>query len=159
METLQISKSNALKAFNGAKDEGRTLLFEIFGEEVFSQKITDRIKTFQDAIEIVEPSENLSVLLSYNGIDKVLLSAQAAAKLMIIAEALNEAWKPNWDNSSQYKWAPWFRLDKPGFRFNVSFYYDAYAGSSGGSRLCFHSEELANYAGQQFLDIYKDLLA
>ena len=159
METLKISKTNALKAYNGAKDEGKSLLTDLFGKEVFNQKITDRVKTFEDALTIVEPSDNLKTLFVYNGIDPVLLAAQAHAKLCVITEALNEGWKPNWNNSSQYKWAPWFYLNDPGFRFDVSTIWNsASAGPSCGSRLVFHSEELSDYAGKQFLEIYKTML-
>jgi hypothetical protein len=29
-------------------------------------------------------------------------------KLVIIAQALNEGWKPNWSDYNQYKYYPWF---------------------------------------------------
>jgi len=61
----------------------------------------------------------------------------AQAKLVIIAEALNEGWKPNWDNTSEWKYYPWFWMDKPGFRFNDSICAGTYAGAGAGSRLCF----------------------
>jgi hypothetical protein len=159
METLQISKKNAITAFNKADEKGKVLLADLLGKENLSQKITDRVKTFEDACEFVEPSENVQILLRYNGIDPVMLAAQAHAKLCIIVEALNEGWKPNWNNNNQYKWSPWFKMDSPGFRFGASGLWFMHASSSGGSRLVLHSEELANYIGKQFLSIYQTMLS
>lgn len=78
-------------------------------------------------------------------------------KLLIIAEALNEGWKPNWKDSGEYKWYPWFQMQSSsGFRF-----VDAlccYSLSRVGSRLCFKSEALAKYAGTKFKKLYKEYM-
>jgi hypothetical protein len=116
--------------------------------------IMDRIKTFEDACKEtgIYPSE-LSV--SGEGItDDHMKGIAAFHKLTIIAKALNGDWTPDWNNSSEYKYYPWFNMEN-GFVF--------YACGSDcqlsvvGSRLCFKSDELATYAGKQFLDLYKDL--
>lgn len=154
METLQISKSNALKAYNGAKEEGKTLLTNLFGDEVFvSQKITDRVKTFEDACAITGDDPEADQFTEGTS------DENAYHKLKVIIRVLNEGWKPNWDNSNQYKWYPWFYMNKPGFRFGVAYFSRSRTTAFGGSRLCFSSEELAKYAGNQFLDIYKDFLS
>lgn len=72
---------------------------------------------------------------------------------MIIAQALNGTWKPDWSDSSQYKWYPWFYMNGPGFRFDHARY--DFTTSLVGSRLCFKSEAIATYAGKQFLELYK----
>jgi len=78
-------------------------------------------------------------------------------KLVIIAEALNEGWKPTWKNDEEYKYYPWFEMESSkGFRFCVARYY--YSVSDVGSRLCFRSRELAEYAGKTFLKLYKDYM-
>ncbi len=153
METLQISKSNALTAYKRADQSGKTLLENLFGKETIAQKVTDRVKTFEDAcLEVGEVST--SDRFSQGSPDD-----NAYQKLKVIVRALNEGWKPNWDNSSQYKWYPWFYLNSAGFRFDGSLYGYSASHSSGGSRLCFSSEALATYAGKKFEYIYKDLLA
>jgi len=73
--------------------------------------------------------------------------------LKMIVEALNDGWKPDWSNLSEYKYYPWFDLASSGFRFDV--YADWNADSVFGSRLCFKSRELAEYAGKIFLEEYK----
>lgn len=120
-----------------------------------NKPITDRVKTFEDALAIVGASENVKILLSYNGLDKDMLSHKAHAKLTIIAKALNEGWIPDWKNHSEYKYYPYFEMNgKTGFVFGVS-YYD-FGDSTVGSRICFHTRELADYAGRNFLSEYRD---
>ena len=79
-------------------------------------------------------------------------------QLMVIAEALNEGWTPDWSNGEWDKWYPWFKMDDSSSagRFSFSDSVNQRSGSSVGSRLCFKSKDLATYAGTQFLDIYKD---
>jgi len=159
-ETLSIQKANVLKAHSKGDAFQKGLLETLFGKEVFSQKITDRIKTFEDARDMVVPASelpNLSVLMDYPGINKDIISARAQAKLSIIARALNEGWTPDWKNSSQYKYFPWFKANPSGSGLSCNDYVCALANSCIGSRLCFKSAELAEYVGKQFEALYNDL--
>lgn len=134
----------------------QTLTVKLFNEEVQKPvgSITDRIKTFEDACKEtgIYPTE---LTVSGTGItDDHMRGIAAFHKLTIIAKALNGDWKPDWNNSSEYKYYPWFDLEN-GFVFYV---YDCLSQSSCvGSRLCFKSSELATHAGKQFIDIYKEL--
>ena len=155
---IEELEKNAIAAFDEASDENKKLLMNLFGKNKFKPKsIMERVKTFEDACAIVQPGENLKILLDYDGHDGDLLSSQAHLKLTIIAKALNEGWQPDWTNSSEYKYVPWF-IDKPGFGLS-------YHGCDGwttatfvGSRLCFRTKELAEYAATQFADIYNTFL-
>jgi hypothetical protein len=76
----------------------------------------------------------------------------AHAKLVIIAEALNGGWKPNWNNTNEWKYYPWFRMSGSGLAYGdcaIDFSL-----SSVGSRLCFKTRDLAEYAGKQFKKLY-----
>jgi hypothetical protein len=111
------------------------------------------IKTFEDACAKLQlnPETVLPDLIGFpSQHQKALLSH---AKLVIIAEAVNDGWKPNWDDEDEYKYYPWFDMEK-GFVF-YSFDYDG-QGSNVGSRLCFRSREIAMYVGKQFKGLYKD---
>ena len=157
METLEIKKENALKAYDGANEKGKKMLENLFGRKTFLKKVTDRIKTFEDALAEVGASDEVRVLLAYTGSDPVFLAAVNFTKATIICQALNEGWVPNWDNSSEYKYYPWFKMAvSSGFR------YDGCVGdftySAVGSRLVFKSSELAVYAGTQFTEIYKSFM-
>ena len=80
-------------------------------------------------------------------------------KLMVIVEALNDGWKPDWNNSGQPKYFPWFDMEKDknnpiGFRLSVVLVCCTY--SYVGSRLCFQKREVAEYAAKTFLKLYRD---
>ncbi len=122
MQTIEITKDNAIAAYNAADKNGKKLLAALLGEKNLLQKITDRVKTFEDAIEVVGGvSENVKILLDYNGADPDMISSQAHMKLTIIARALNEGWQPDWSDRSQYKYIPWFE-HKAGFGLSYGDY-------------------------------------
>jgi hypothetical protein len=125
-----------------------------------SSKITDWIKTFEDACREmgIELDSKIAIEAPAELADD-LKSIGAYAKLTIIARALNEGWKPDWTDSNQYKWHPFFEANKKaGFGFSRTRYGYWLTHTSVGSRLCFKSEALAKYAGEQFIDIYNDFL-
>lgn len=146
MKNLQIDEKNALKLYPSVSPEFKTLLHDTFGEKFFQQKITDRIKTFEDACEV------LGLDPKHAGFEYGSADTVAYTKLKVIIEALNEGWKPDWNNTDEPKYYPWFYMNKPGFRL-----YDVYAdyyGSDVGSRLCFQKRDVAEYAVKQFIDLY-----
>jgi hypothetical protein len=152
-ETLVITKAKAIQAYFNANDETKKLLANLFGEEILSQKITDRIKTFEDACELLGLAPE-DVLPN----SKIANSAVAAvAKLFIIAEALNEGWKPDWQDSDQNKYMPWFE-DNSGVGLSFDDVGHWGADTYVGSRLCFKSRELAEHAARQFKEIYNDFI-
>lgn len=158
-KTLQIDEQNARKIFAESSPEFKQTLIDTFGADYFNQKITDRIKTFEDALkEVGDVSGNMIILLAYNGTDKDLIASQAFAKLTIIARALNQGWRPDFSDSNQKKWYPWFKYNGSGFGFSHTVYDCTFTYTYSGSRLCFATEELAEYAGTQFIQIYNDLL-
>ena len=118
------------------------------------------IKTFEDAcnaIGLQQPELVIPDFLSFPSTDRQAMIAHA--KLVIIAKAINGDWVPDWTDSSQWKYYPWFKM---GSSSGVGFSYDGCddwdTGSSVGSRLCFKSSDLAKHAGQLFeQEIYKPL--
>ena len=105
----------------------------------------------------------------------------AYLKLRIITYALNEGWKPQYTNRER-RWYFWYELinkeryDKlsaeeksrvvgrgsvnEGAYYGLVYAHPNYAslgsGTGYGSRLAFKSEELAEYAGKQFVEIYEE---
>lgn len=119
-------------------------------------KITDKIKTYEDACKDlnIDPIENLPFKEVATPDQKAI---NAFAKLIIIVKALNEGWTPDWKNSSQWKYYPWFRMGGSvgsGFSFGGSVY--DYSSSGLGSRLVLKNDELATYVGNQFKELYED---
>lgn len=184
---LKISAENALAAYNNTDANGRELLEHLFGKDIFQPKdIRDRIKTFDDALhelgdkhELVKDYKNLIVC---DCIPKDIISF---AKLRIIAEALNEGWKPTFKDG-ECRYYPWFyiytkkeyeELDEVekkeccvvGRSFSSAsasggVVYMSVGGASMysdagyGSRISFKARELAEYCGKQFIDIWADFL-
>lgn len=116
-----------------------------------------KIKTFAQACKVkgINPKELPSVSMLPKRHQKAII---AFYMLTIIAEALNGDWKPNWNNWSQSKYYPYFTKNQSGFGFSRT-YYDYWITSTFvGSRLCFKSREIAEYAGTQFKKLYSDFL-
>ena len=151
MEILQIDKANALKAHEGASIKGKILLENLFGKNIFLKDVKDRIKNFDDVL-----SENGLIKEDFENSCKGLEPDEIAyRKAKLVCLAYNEGWKPNWDNSKEYKYYPWFKM---GAGFSYYDYDNCSAASTVGSRLCFKSGDLAKYAGQLFeQEIYKPL--
>ncbi|MBS1775340.1 MAG: hypothetical protein JSS64_03565 [Bacteroidetes bacterium] len=150
MQQLVLDKKTARKLYPSASPEFKTMLEETFSKAFFPQSITDRVKSFEDACEVL--GYNPNTVLPHPTLTEDSEAIIAFAKLSIIRKALNEGWKPDWNNSSQYKYYPWF--DMRGAFSYVSYGWSA--GSHVGSRLCFKSRDIAEYAAHQFLDLYRD---
>ncbi|MGN6491202.1 MAG: hypothetical protein ACTHLE_04340 [Agriterribacter sp.] len=148
MKTLSLSDQDARKIYPSAIPELKTILEANWGKSFFSQKITERVKTWEDVCR--EANEDPDDIIYRTGTADEI----AYKKLKVIIRVLNEGWSPNWNDSSQRKWYPWFYLSSPGFRFLVTHFEFTYA--IVGSRLCFKSEELCEFAAKQFTSIYKD---
>jgi hypothetical protein len=127
------------------------------------------ISSFEDACKFrgLDPAKCLPDLSMFPADHQQALLA--TAKMFIIAEALNQdpetkqCWKPDWNNWDEYKYTPWFDLEvdkdnTSGFRFDGSNYALVDTDSTGGSRLCYRSRDISNYAGQQFLSLYKEMM-
>ena len=114
-----------------------------------------KIKTFKDACKKlgIDPAK----LPDLNGIPEEFHKPVIAGyKLMIVYKAINNGWKPDWSNYSQYKYYPWFEVLSSGFGFSGSYCFYAYARTDVSSRLCTDTSEKALYIAKQFEGIYKD---
>lgn len=180
-KNIQIQQENVLNAYKNASDEQKELLEHLFGREVFKPvDVKERIKTFADAAKAVGIEDPEEWESGYSDVEPDIL---AYFKLRIITKALNEGWEPKFI-PGEYRWAPYFLLytkeeiEKMNAetRARVVYRSNNYANSSGGvsyayanhdsanvhanigSRLAFKSEELAEYAGKQFTEIYADFI-
>jgi hypothetical protein len=120
------------------------------------------IETFEEACAAkgLDPQKVLPDVTAFpQQHQKALL---ALAKLIIIIDALNGDWQPDWNNYDERKYFLWFDMETEentpsGFRLGCA--ACNCTASRVGSRLCFRSRELAEYAGEQFIDLYKDYMA
>jgi hypothetical protein len=136
-----------LKNLQDSFGKFKQMFDDIVGKSPKKGDYTD-IKTFEDACEDqgVTPEQ---VISANDTPDET-----AYKKLKVVSRAINGDWKPDWDNSNQKKWYPWFNLSS-GLGFSDAVYDFDRTAASVGSRLCFESEGKAKYAGNQFLDLYK----
>ena len=148
---------------------------------------TERVKTYEDAVNelgndhpLVEAASSAEWRFT-NSEDKDII---AYLKLRVIVAALNDGWKPQFVPGER-RWYPWYELiskdeydamsddekqerrcvgrsgnDAVAYGGLVSSY--AFSASSlsyafVGSRLAFKTEELAEYAGKQFAELFADL--
>ncbi len=152
-KTLEISNEQALTLYPSATKEWKTILEENFGIEFFNPKtIFDKVKTFEDACN-VKGINMFEWFDKYNNIPKHIL---AEMQLEIIIEVMNEGWTPNWKDSSEYKWYPYFDLGGSGFSLYGCLTRNSVSGV--GVRLCTKNEDLCRYIATQFIDIYKDYM-
>lgn len=152
--------------------------------------VTERIKTFEDACS--ELGEDNILVQAYrtaefntSGNQKDLSDVVAYFKLRIIAEALNEGWKPTFDKD-EWRHYPWFYVytkkeyeelnedEKKSCRVplrsnshasaygGLVFTNAIHAGSNScahiGVRLAFKTIELAEYCSKQFINEWADFL-
>jgi hypothetical protein len=114
-----------------------------------------QIKSFKDACKMLK-LDPVKVLPKVTGVPKKhQQSIIAYAMLIIITEAANEGWKPNWKDSNEWKYCPWFDLSS-GSGLSYDDYDNLHSYSYVGSRLCFKSRELCDYHAKKFIKLYKD---
>lgn len=151
MTELTLKKSTARRLYPEAPGWFQKVLNESFGEDFFSEREFTEIKTFEDACNElgIDPDEE------FNGND--LSDEVAYKKLKIVVKAINQGWEPDWDNTDQRKYWPYFKLSSGfGFSSAVCIYGSTY--TYVGSRLCFETEEKCKYAATQFIDLYEQFL-
>ena len=142
------------------------------------KNITNRIKTFDDALEELGP--NHSLVKEYEAICKADVTENTIvySRLCVITAAMNEGWRPRFVKE-EYRYFPYFYLytneeisrmseeekSRVVFRSNSSAY--AYGGvayacayndsvyvANVGSRLAFKSSVRAAQFGRKFADLY-----
>ena len=148
--------------------------------------IQERIKTFEDAMAELgdeHPAVRSYNSVKYGYAADKEPDIMAYLKLRIITTALNEGWTPQFTEGER-RWYAWYDLlDKEdldgmteeekkerrvvgrasgnacasgGLVCSHASNVSTYSSAVSGSRLAFKSEELAEYAGKQFIEIYAD---
>ena len=155
--------------------------------ERIEKPITERIKTFTDALEELGSEHPLvKQYMAANGNEAFTRNTIAYIKLQIVAAALNEGWRPQFAEY-EYRWFPWFTLlteeelkeksekwkakhklwlfggfSSYGSSCGLASVYSSlawsYANSPISARLAVKSEEISDYFGNQFIDIWAEYL-
>ncbi|MEN6423559.1 MAG: hypothetical protein ABFD76_16595 [Smithella sp.] len=160
MKDETISRVDLIKRFEKGTKTQKAALTEFFGEDFFKVSITDRVKSFEDACEVLGRSTAIPDLMMLP--TKHRDSMIAYYKLCTITEALNEGWVPDWADTDEYKWFPWWYVSTDRSAAGLAFAFTntsaAIPNAYYGSRLGFKTEKLARYAADQFKDLYEAFL-
>lgn len=153
-------------------------------EQKDNRPITERVKTFEDACQILGiDAEAIQEQWESAGLD--MIDEIAYQKLRIITAALNEGWEPDFTNPDEYRYYPYLCLwtkeeleqktdewkDERnlqlwrgggdsnagaacGLASATSDYAWSYAIADISARLAHKTEELAIYSGKQFTELW-----
>lgn len=159
MDTLQLTKADAKTLYGKSNSATQKWLEGKFGKETFQPSTMELIKTWPDACKATgeHPVKSLPYPKPVNDEQEAI---NAFAMLSIIRRALNGTWEADWNNSSQPKYYPWMRINlsnPSGSRLSYGDYANVSSGTAVGSRLCFPSKEVAEYAGKQFAAVYEKM--
>lgn len=162
------SKADAQEKVMDMVEEDSVSVFNFRIEEREYEDITNRVKSYADACKVlgIEPMDEDSMKAQGFRPDEI-----ARRQLETITEALNEGWKPNWADTDEYKYYPYFYIevsevqtedDTNGANAGLSCARTGTAATTTiayvGSRLCFHDRETACYAGRTFTNLYAQIL-
>lgn len=154
--------------------------FDFILEEIECKEVNEFITNFEEARKHLggKPNADFIVskkILSGNCVNledvtrlvtdinpKHLKALIALNKLFTIAQAWNkeDGFEPDFSNRSQTKWFPWFVYsDKAaGFVFAYANHTATTTNATIGSRLCFKTSARARQFGEQFIDLWNQVL-
>lgn len=160
-------------------DDGFLTPFDFTLEVVECQDVNETITNFDEARAFLggKPNNDYTVskkVLSGNCVQladvthlvqdvnpKHIKALIALNELFTIAQAWNKAddFVPDFSNSMQDKWFPWFVYDKgaAGFVFAYTYGAPSYSYALIGSRLCFKTRNRAIQFGKQFVGLYNQV--
>ena len=160
-------------------DDGFLTPFDFTLEVVECQDVNETITNFDEARAFLggKPNNDYTVskkVLSGNCVQladvthlvqdvnpKHIKALIALNELFTIAQAWNKAddFVPDFSNSMQDKWFPWFVYDKgaAGFVCAPTYHAPSYSTANFGSRLCFKTRNRAIQFGKQFVGLYNQV--
>ena len=161
-------------------DEDYLTPFDFAIEEIEIKDVNDAITDFEKARKHLggKPNGDFTVskkILSGNSVNlqevtrlvndinpKHVKALIALNELFTIAQAWNKEddFTPDFSNRNQTKWFPWFVYsdDAAGFVYAYTNYTASSAYANFGSRLCFKTSARARQFGEQFIDLWNDVL-
>ena len=175
MDTIIADRNEDLDS----DDDGFLTPFDFTLEVVECQDVNETITNFDEARAFLggKPNNDYTVskkVLSGNCVQladvthlvqdvnpKHIKALIALNELFTIAQAWNKAddFVPDFSNSMQDKWFPWFVYDKGVAGFVSAYTYSApsFTAAAFGSRLCFKTRNRAIQFGKQFVGLYNQV--
>lgn len=163
-----------------SEDEDYLTPFDFSLEEVEIKEVNECITDFEKARKHLNGKPNADFIVSKKILSDNSVKLEDVARLvndinpkhMKALVALNElftiaqAWNkednftPDFSKRNQTKWFPWFVYSNAlaGFVFASAACTASYAHATIGSRLCFKTSDRARQFGEQFIDLWNDVL-
>lgn len=183
---LELTSEQLAACYCNGGNEFRQTVKEALGEDFSKElPIQVRVQTFEDAVrELGDEHPAVRTYNSFKyGYSAKEPDVMAYLKLRIITAALNEGWEPQFTEDER-RWYCWYNLISKedldsmseeekkerrvvgrannfayasgGLVYSYASHVSTSSYTGHGSRLAFKSEELAEYAGKQFIEIYAD---
>jgi hypothetical protein len=149
-DKIEISKVNAIKAYNLAEGETKKALLNLIGADVLENP--KNLKSFNDVLKFHNISDqDWKSKITYLEKSEIYL-----LKFRLILKAINGDWKADFVNRNQYKYGLWFEKKALVWSVGLDFGWRAVSRLPG----CFYfkSKELAYYVWEQFHQEFVDYL-
>jgi len=147
---VELSNELILKGYNEADENQKKLIKKYF--KIEDLDITSKVKNFKDILKL--SGKTLKEILPYQKpIAENQVKLNALAKIQLIEEVLNQGWKPTWNNFNEYKYYPYFELQKVGFAFDGSAYGFQYYD---GAVACYQNKKISDFVGKTFISEYRE---
>lgn len=181
---IDFTQEQLLAFYRSTSNDGRKAIKEALGEKFSGTiPVTERVKTYDDAVKELGEDHPFVVAANsavWRYPEDYNQDIVAYLKLRVVVVALNDGWNPEFTEDER-RWYPWYRLytkeeienlseeDKSqvllwgggagygsrcGLAFAISYNAWSYSDAAIGSRLALKSEELADYAGKQFIELF-----
>lgn len=152
------TKDDASEFIINECEDGECNIFDFDCKEVEEQEPKDICPDYDKACEYL----GINSEFVFDCEDAHRKAFMSLYMLTIIAQAWNkiDGFVPDYSNSRQDKWFPWFYYNKEhaGFVFASTFHTPAVTYAYFGSRLCFKSSNRARQFGEMFTDLFNDFL-
>ncbi len=143
----------AKRVYSQAPSWYQEVLEDEFGKEKLVKRDFTDIKTLEDARIATGHSAAYVKMLDPESQDE-----WAYRMLKMVVKAINGDWTPDWSNTDQPKYYPYFAVLPSGSGFSGSVTDDFYEDTLVGSRLCFENQAKVNHAIKHFEDLYTQFL-
>lgn len=184
---IDFTPEQLVAFYRSSSNKGRKAVKEALGEKFSEAiPAIERVKTYEDAVKELGEDHPLVVAANsadWRFPEAENKDIVAYIKLRVVVAALNDGWQPEFTENER-RWYPWFELKTKeeieemsdsekealvlwggyasygslaGLAFALSPYAFSLSHSSFGARLAFKTEELAEYAGKQFINLYANL--
>jgi hypothetical protein len=143
-DSIEVEDNIIEKGYNEADTSQKKVISKYF------KIINNEITGFDDILRL--SGTTLTKFLKYkNPENPEQVKANAFDKIQLIKKVLNKGWEEDWENSSQYKYFPYFQLGSGGWCFCLSRSRD----SGSAAVVAFYKDQTtSDFAGKIFLKEY-----